>query len=104
MGKQPESKVVDRIGRWLNSLPRCWWFKVHGGPFQVVGVPDIVGCLNGYFFAIEVKVEGNTTSKIQDYVLRKIREAGGCCGVAYSLTEAQEILSQILSKNSRKKD
>ena len=77
------------------------------------GVPDIVGCLPitkemamkhfetydtlGVFMAVEVKTPRtiNNTSKLQDYNLAKINEAGGIAIVAWSVDAVSEVLEAI---------
>ena len=40
-------------------------------------MPDIVGCFNGKFWAIECKAGKNTTTALQDRELNAIRNARG---------------------------
>ena len=56
------------------------------------GVPDILCCHNGDFFAIEVKKEDGTVSKMQEHHIGKIIEAGGTAIVARSLNDVKEII------------
>ena len=56
------------------------------------GTPDILCCLNGKFIGIEVKKEDGVVSKIQEYHIKKIKEAGGIAFVARSLQDAKEII------------
>lgn len=90
---QPEKRITDAITRTLRSLPRCWCFKVHGGPMQTAGIPDIVGVHGGRFFAIEVKVPGNRATDLQALTMRRITEAGGIAGVATTVDEALTLLT-----------
>ena len=91
MGTKPETRIVNAIMRDLRSRG-AWCFKVHGGPFQASGIPDIVGCIGGAFFGIEVKVAGGKATELQELTLRRIREAGGRGGVATSVEEAREVV------------
>ena len=52
-----ESQITAKI---LSQLKRLggFWYKTHGGPFQVRGLPDIIGCYQGAFYGLEVKVPG----------------------------------------------
>ena len=61
------------------------------------GIPDILACYKGYFIGIEVKVPekmGNTT-KLQDYNIKKIREAGGYAFVASDTKVLEGILREV---------
>jgi len=59
-------------------------------------IPDLIGCYDGRFFAIEVKRPGPKTHKDrierQSVELEKIRKKGGLAGFATSVQEALEIL------------
>lgn len=61
----PESKVKTDICNFLDSLGSdAWYFKPLMMGYGRKGIPDIIGCYRGYFFAIEVKAPGkihNTT-------------------------------------------
>jgi len=59
----------------------AWVFKVHGGPMQLKGVPDLVGCLpDGKMFALEVKRPGERLTPIQAHIIEQIKAAGGVAG------------------------
>lgn len=63
------------------------------------GVPDILFCYEGVFAAIEVKTDttkGNV-SKLQEYNLEKVREAGGHSIVAWSVEQAEDFLKGLLT-------
>jgi len=59
------------------------------------GVPDLIGCLNGTLFGIEVKGKGDSPSELQTLNIKKITDAGGVGGFAYSVQDAYFILSLI---------
>jgi len=88
--KKPETAVVGKIMDYLQS-DTGYWVKIHGGPYQVAGIPDIIGCYQGRFVAIEVKFGTNGPTKLQEIVLGLIAKAGGRCGVAYTLEDALRI-------------
>lgn len=87
-----EKQVENQIKKWLEKNSH-WYFKVHGGPFQKVGVPDIIACVKGKFVAIEVKrPNGGVVSKLQQVQMKQIKACGGVVGVARSLNEFIQIL------------
>lgn len=91
-----ERDIVERIRtKVLAPLPRSFFFKVHGGPFQQVGIPDLIGCLEGRFVAIEVKQPGKEPTKIQATILKKLAAAGAVVGVATSVEEARAIVERV---------
>jgi len=87
-----EKIIVRQISKYLDSLPDTWYFKVWGGPFQIAGIPDLIGVQSGRFFALEVKTPDGRLSTLQRIILQKIRDAGGLCGVARSVQDAEVIL------------
>ena len=61
------------------AFPNGRWRKNAAGIGQDAGEPDIIGCLDGKYIAVEVKrpLVGKPTD-LQRKALREIREAGGC--------------------------
>lgn len=101
MTKLKEKEVLESVivGNILVALRQKggFWFKTHGNMFQMVGLPDIIGCYKGRFVGIEVKRPSRKTSgvsKIQKYIIGKILEAGGIAGVATSVPEAIKLLEE----------
>lgn len=91
-----ESDIVQKIKKnVLDKLPRAFFFKVHGGPYQAVGIPDLIGCYQGCFVAIEVKRPGKEPTSIQEAVMAKLRNAGAFVCVATSVDEAQQLIAEI---------
>lgn len=81
-----------------------FYFKVHGGPFQVAGIPDIVGLHKGRFIAIEVKCPGkeDTLSEKQQNTINKIKAAGGIAFMTTSKEDTLIILQEEFKNVSRK--
>lgn len=73
-----EAELTKKMVKALKGVG-AFAVKIHGGPNQQRGLPDIVGCLNSCFFGIEVKRPGkeHTLTKLQDKKLQDIRDAGG---------------------------
>lgn len=90
MSTQPETRLQRRIQKALKkTFPNSWWFKVWGGPFQSAGIPDLIGCVEGHFMSLEVKVpEKGEPSTIQLETMATIREAGGLSLIVVSVEEA----------------
>jgi Holliday junction resolvase len=80
-------------GQYKNSF----WIKLHGGMFQKVGLPDIVGCCKGRFVGIEVKVPGRegTLTALQELTLKKIKKAGGYSMMATTTKEVLDLCGSI---------
>lgn len=84
MATTPEGRAKAKIKTYLKSIEDCWFFMPIGGPYSVQGIPDIVGCISGRFFAIEVKAPGkeNNTTELQKMQINGICEVGGIAFVA----------------------
>ena len=67
-------------------------YKIHGGPYSVVGAPDLIGSLGGKPFAIEVKLPGklSTLTSKQAYELAQWKAQGWNIGIATSVEEAMK--------------
>lgn len=93
----PETKVKQRVRKILDDHGVYCFMPATGG-YGRSGIPDIVGCYKGFFFAVECKAGRGTTTALQEKELRKIREAGG---TAFVINETNvEELSQWLRDNS----
>jgi len=76
MAMTPESRVKARVKKILDTY-NAYYFMPIGGPYSRPGIPDIVGCYNGVYFAIECKAGKGKTTALQDKELSLISKAGG---------------------------
>lgn len=95
---QPESRLQRHIRHQLEMHygPRIFVFKVWGSEHMMAGLPDLIGGVDGQFFGLEVK-RPETKGKVsprQEYVIGKIRAAGGIAGIVTTLAEALELLPE----------
>jgi hypothetical protein len=70
----------------------AWVFKVHGSPYQQVGVPDLLVGYKGRFYAMEVKQPGGVMSPVQTKTIEAIRASGSVAGRVESVEEAVALL------------
>ena len=99
MAKKLESKLQREIRKAIEKEFGGKWIKIHGGLFQSKGEPDLLGCLMGLYFGLEVKRPDNgKTSEIQRTRMRQIRKAGGCGVVVRSSEEAIQKIYKHLRK------
>lgn len=61
------------------------------------GTPDILACYRGIFLAIEVKRPETKTnvSELQEYNIKKIKEAGGIAIVSWDLDAVKAVVENI---------
>lgn len=87
-----ERIVVKKILETLRKRGG-FWIKLHGSIFMISGLPDIIGCENGRFYAFEVKREAGIPAKpIQEFYMKKIRAAGGTAELVYSVDQTLSYL------------
>ena len=82
-----ETNLIRSAMRWLGTQPDSWAFKVHGGPCQRSGVPDIVGQVRGRALFAEAKSATRKLSKIQVVTHDRIGKSGGFVFTFRSLSE-----------------
>lgn len=101
-----EKQLVESIRLAIDrEYPDAWVFKVHGGPYQRVGVPDLLVCVQGLLVGLEVKhqkpgesethARGRVTASQQDQI-DKIVRAGGYAREVLTVEEAMEALRTVL--------
>lgn len=76
MAMTPERKVKQRVVAELKRLGCYYFYPVTGG-YGSSGVPDIVGCVKGRFFAIECKAGSNMPTALQAKNMEEIRKRSG---------------------------
>lgn len=90
----PEGKIKAQVAKMLKKIGAYYFFPATGG-YGRSGVPDIVGCYEGRFFAIECKAAGKKPTALQAREMRLIQDAGGYVTV-YDGTESLEQLALAL--------
>ena len=96
MAMTPEKRVKKAVQKQLDLLGAYYFFPATGG-FGRSGVPDIIGCYQGAFFAIECKAGSNTTTALQDRELTNIRQCGGAAIIVNegNMNEVHEWLTNL---------
>jgi Holliday junction resolvase len=72
----PEKKVKTKVVAILKEFGTYYFYPVTGG-YGASGVPDIVGCYHGNFFAVECKAGKGKTTALQEKNIANIYAAGG---------------------------
>lgn len=89
-----------------HEYPSALVWKIHGDPYQPVGIPDLIICLDGRFIGIEVKHQKPGESRqhalgrvteVQHRQLERIRTAGGTAGAATSAQEALAVIEEAVN-------
>jgi Holliday junction resolvase len=89
--RTPEGYEKDKIKKYLKSIG-AFFISPYMAGYGKSGVPDIVACIGGVFWGIEVKREGKELTALQARRIDEIREAGGMvvAGTAKKVIETIE--------------
>lgn len=102
MAKKPESRRQRKIREALeDEFPGSQWKKIHGGWFQDAGILDLVGCVYGLYFELEVKEPDGELSPLQEERIDDIIAAGGTAAEVVTPDEAIAIVYAALRKAGR---
>jgi len=66
-------KIVKDV---LKDADLCWWFMPPANGYGRSGIPDFVGCVNGFMFAIETKYGKGTTTANQEREIATLTRSG----------------------------
>lgn len=75
----PETRFKMKVQSRLATIPNLWVVKIQQVALR--GIPDIIICYKGKFFAWELKVGKNDVTQLQQHVLNNISKAGGVARV-----------------------
>lgn len=94
-----ESDLQRQVNRILKQIPGLWFYHPRETKKGTDGIPDIIGCYRGKFFAIELKKPGggDPTRQLrpeQREVLNRIQQAGGKIAV---LSDVEDVIRFIES-------
>ena len=95
-----ESDIVKAILKYLKTVPRCFFFKEHGGMYGTAGIPDIIACIDGHFFGFEVKTDIGKPTKLQEAVIQKILATGGTALVVRSVAEVKSVVEDYYQRRT----
>ena len=99
MPMTPEAKVKKKVKELLDQMGVYHFSPMQNGMGRA-GIPDIIGCLEGKFIAIECKAGKGTTTALQERELTRIQNAGGLALVVNeeNINQLWEIKEWILNK------
>jgi Holliday junction resolvase len=95
----PEGKVKAKVRKLLDSMGVYHFMPVSNG-MGVMGIPDIIGCLNGLFIAIECKAGKGKLTALQERAIASIEKAGGFTFVARedNIDELKGLLTWLIQE------
>ena len=100
MSQTPEGKLTAAVQRRLNQLKAqgvpIWWLKLHGGPMQRRGVPDLLILVAGRALFVELKAPGKRPSPLQQARMNEIEAAKGMAVVAWDVRDVQQAIDLMM--------
>lgn len=75
LSRQPEARFKSQVLKRLRQIPNSYWQAMN--PAWIAGIPDIIGCYRGIYWALELKMEWGKLSPKQSHEISKISRAGG---------------------------
>lgn len=83
-----ESTIVAAVLKYLRARG-YWAAKLHGGPYQMAGLPDVLAIKGGLATWVEVKRPGEKPTAIQESMMRTLANAGSIVIVATSIEDLE---------------
>jgi hypothetical protein len=83
---------MARLKALRKAGQKVWWFKVHGGPMQRSGVPDLCVVIEGRTVWVELKRAAGTVSRLQAATIDDMRHAGAEVFVVRTADEFAAVL------------
>lgn len=71
---------TNHVDVFLKRLPNAWFESIQ--QVTIVGSPDKLGCISGWFVGMELKAESGVLAPMQRKKLYKVAKAGGIAIVA----------------------
>ena len=88
-----ETRLKNKVVQFIRkNYPDAWVYKASDR--FTSGIPDLIICKEGLFYAIELKVGSNKATPIQGYVMRQIRVAGGRACVCRSVEDVKRFIEK----------
>jgi len=92
-----EAQYTQRLLLAMNLWPDCKAIKMPGGPRLETGTPDVVGCIAGHAFLLEIKIAGGDATAIQQHRLMQWSEAGAYVSVIETGTPPAAVWAEIIA-------
>ena len=90
-----EAALIQKIRKYLATVPECFFWNEHGGQYGTAGIPDIIVCYKGRFIGLEAKVGRNNPTKLQAVTIDRINAAGGIAVVVRTVDDVKAVIEKI---------
>lgn len=105
-----EKQFENKVKGWLRQLQQegqpIKFIKIWGGGFQKAGIPDLICCINGIYFEVELKASNGKPTELQEYNIKVTNEANGIGIILYpeGFEQFKNIVKGVIKCNSHIQD
>ena len=76
-----EKQFENKVKGWLDNLKKegqpIKFIKIWGGGYQKAGIPDLICCINGIYFEVELKSSTGRPTELQKHNIKLTNAANG---------------------------
>ena len=101
-----EKQFENKVKSWLHQLQKegqpIKFIKIWGGGFQKAGIPDLICCINGIYFEVELKSSTGRPTELQKYNIKLTNAANGIGIILYpeAFEQFKTIVKGVIKCNS----
>ncbi len=105
-----EKQFENKVKKWFNELQEegepIKFIKIWGGGFQKAGIPDLICCINGIYFEVELKASNGRPTKLQEHNVQVTNESNGIGIILYpeGFEEFKRMVKGVIKCNSHIQD
>lgn len=105
-----EKQFEKQVKGWLNNLKQeghpIKFIKIWGGGYQKAGIPDLICCINGIYFEVELKASTGRPTELQKYNIKLTNVANGIGIILYpeGFEQFKNIVKGVTECNSHIQD
>ena len=82
-----EKQFERKVKSWLRQLQKegqpIKFIKIWGGGYQKAGIPDLICCINGIYFEVELKASNGRPTDLQEHNIKLTNSANGIGMILY---------------------
>lgn len=98
-----EKQFENRVKNYLNQLKQdgqpVKFIKIWGGGFQKSGIPDLICCINGIYFEVELKASTGKPTELQKYNIKLTNRSNGIGMILYpeGFEQFKEVVNGVIN-------
>jgi hypothetical protein len=105
-----EKQFENKVKGWLHQLKQegypIKFIKIWGGGFQKAGIPDLICCINGIYFEVELKSSTGRPTELQKHNIKLTNVANGIGIILYpeGFEQFKNIVKGVINCNTHIQD